>query len=67
MGGQGNKRIALVTLQLNAYSETFIRAQIDLLPADMVLYGGLIPTMADGESILSGFQKKLNGHFKYLF
>lgn len=67
MGGQGNKRIALVTLQLNAYPETFIRAQIDLLPADMVLYGGLVPTMADGESILNKFQKKLHHYSKSFF
>jgi colanic acid/amylovoran biosynthesis glycosyltransferase len=41
-------RIAVVTPSLNAYSETFIRAHIERLPAEVhVLYGGHLPTLAD--------------------
>ena len=37
MDGQKNKRIAFVTANLNAYSETFIRVQIDMLQPEIIL------------------------------
>lgn len=41
-------RIAIVTPKLDKYSETFIRAHIERLPAEVhVLYGGRFPTQAD--------------------
>ena len=37
-------RVAIVTPSYSSYSETFIKAQIELLPADLVLHGGWLPT-----------------------
>jgi glycosyltransferase involved in cell wall biosynthesis len=67
MDGQKNKRIAVVTHKLDAYSETFIHAQIKLLPADMVLHGGLLPSKTGEKSIISNFKKNLNRITQLLF
>ncbi len=67
MDGQKNKRIAVVTHKLDAYSETFIHAQIKFLPADMVLHGGLLPTMVGEKSILSTNMKKMNRITYFLY
>ena len=37
------KNIAIATINKSAYSETFIKAQIDLLPAKLVLHGNWLP------------------------
>ena len=56
-----NKRIAIVTASNNTYSETFIKAQIDFLPADIVLHTGTLPTIeGEGNLILSRFKSKIN-------
>jgi hypothetical protein len=67
MDGQKNKRIAVVTHKPDAYSETFIHAQIKLLPADMILHGGRMPSMVGEKPILSTFKKTLNRISKSLF
>ena len=67
MDGQKNKRIAVVTHKLDAYSETFIHAQIKYLPAHMVLHSGRLPAMVGEKSILSDFKKNLNRIMQYLF
>jgi len=50
-------KLAIATPGLNAYSETFIRAHIERLPADViVLYGGTPPTrLGDGSSVIPPF------------
>jgi glycosyltransferase involved in cell wall biosynthesis len=67
MDGLKNKRIAVVTHKLDAYSETFIHAQIKYLPAHMVLHSGRLPAMVGDKSILSDFKKNLNRIMQYLF
>lgn len=49
--------VAIVTPSLNAYSETFIRAHIERLPAKVhVLHGGHWPTHADGDPLVRDYQ-----------
>lgn len=67
MDGPKNKRIAIVTHKLDAYSETFIHAQINFLPANMVLHGGRLPSMVGEKSILSNFKMKFNRISQFLF
>lgn len=67
MDGQKNKRIAVVTQKMDAYSETFIHAQIKFLPADVVLHGGLMPSMVGDKPILSSFMKNFNRITQFLF
>ncbi len=48
--------ICIVTPSADAYSETFIRAHIERLPAKVhVLSGGHLPTHADGQALLSNY------------
>lgn len=42
-------KIAICTVNFSAYSETFIKAQIDLLPASLVLHAGWLPTRYDND------------------
>ena len=67
MDGQKNKRIAFVTPRLNAYSETFIQAQIKLLPADIVLHNGSLPTMIGNKPIVSKSWQRINDFSAFLF
>lgn len=47
-------RVAVATPTMGAYSETFIQAHIERLPAQVtVLSGGYLPALADGESLLN--------------
>jgi colanic acid/amylovoran biosynthesis glycosyltransferase len=49
-------KIAVVTPMQEAYSETFIRAHIEYLPAEVhVLSGGQRPTLADGEPLVRDY------------
>jgi glycosyltransferase involved in cell wall biosynthesis len=54
---RGDSAICIVSPSLNTYSETFIRAHIEQLPAEThVLYGGHLPTYADdGESLIQKY------------
>lgn len=46
-------KIAVATPGLDAYSETFIRAHIERLPAEVhVMYGGMPPTLIDDGQVL---------------
>lgn len=67
MDGQKNKKIAFVTANLNAYSETFIRAQIDMLKPEIILHGGKLPSKINGESIVTPFWDSLNKKCRKLF
>ena len=67
MNGQKIKKIAFVTANLNAYSETFIRAQIDLLKPDIILHGGRLPSKINGESIITPFWDSINKKCRNLF
>ncbi|MBK8846021.1 MAG: glycosyltransferase [Bacteroidetes bacterium] len=44
-------RIAICNTIREAYSETFVKAQVDFLPAALVLHDGMPPTMVDGKLI----------------
>ncbi|MBL0052076.1 MAG: glycosyltransferase [Bacteroidetes bacterium] len=44
-------RIAICTTNREAYSETFVKAQVDFLPAALLLHYGMPPTMVDGKLI----------------
>ncbi|MFZ4672012.1 MAG: glycosyltransferase [Flavobacterium sp.] len=62
------KNIAIATISKNAYSETFINAQIELLPAKLVLYGGWLPLFyGDNIPINDKYRAKLNQLFKLIF
>ncbi len=52
-------KIAIVTLNKNVYSETFIKAQIDFLPATLVLYGDWFPTHYGQDRIVQSRKKKI--------
>lgn len=67
MGGQKNNTVAIVTPYLDAYSETFIRAQIDFFSPKLVLHTGRLPTMAGNKELLGRLQKRLNYFGKILF
>jgi len=67
MVGQKNKKIAFVTSKLDAYSETFIRAQIDMLKPDIILHGGKLPSKINGESIVTPFWDSLNQKCRKVF
>ncbi|OOG62329.1 glycosyltransferase [Flavobacterium sp. A45] len=63
-----NKNIAIATASKSAYSETFIKAQIDLLPAKLVLYGGWLPIYyGDNLPINNKYKTKLNQLSKIFF
>lgn len=62
------KNIAIATINKSAYSETFIKAQIDLLPAKLVLYGGWFPVFyGDNIRINNKYKVKLNQLFELIF
>lgn len=67
MDGQKNKKIAFVTSFLDAYSETFIRMQIDMLKPDVILHGGKLPSKINGESIITPFWDNVNKKCRNLF
>lgn len=52
-------KIAIVTINKNVYSETFIKAQIDFLPASLVLYGDWFPTHYGKDRIIQSRKKKI--------
>jgi colanic acid/amylovoran biosynthesis glycosyltransferase len=62
-----NKRIAIVSANAGAYSETFIKAQVDLLPAAIVLHTGWLPTKINDKDIINKYQKYINYLLKPLF
>jgi len=51
------KKIAIVTSNHGAYSETFIKAQIDLLPANILLYDGLLPKYYNDKKLIFSLNK----------
>jgi colanic acid/amylovoran biosynthesis glycosyltransferase len=55
-------KIAICTTSYNAYSETFIKAQIDLLPASIILHTGWLPTQYNNglpiQSVSNVFQNR---------
>lgn len=60
-----NKNIAIATINKNAYSETFIKTQIDFLPAKLVLYGGWLPIYYENnKQIKNKYKVKLNELFR---
>jgi colanic acid/amylovoran biosynthesis glycosyltransferase len=62
------KNIAIATTIKSAYSETFIKAQIDLLPAKLVLYNGWLPiNYGDNLPITNKYKSKLNQLCKLIF
>lgn len=62
------KNIAIATISKNAYSETFIKAQIDLLPAKLVLYGNFLPIYYENEiRINNKYKVKLNQLAELIF
>lgn len=64
---QKNKRIAISTIHFNAYSETFIKSQIDGLSVDLVLHGGWKPKLYNNIKIQSNLQEKINRIFRFFF
>ena len=63
---QKNKKIAIVSPNANAYSETFIKAQIDLLPATIFLHTGWLPTKFKNRDIVNKYKRYINFIFKPL-
>ena len=62
------KNIAIATISKSAYSETFIKAQIDFLPANLVVYGGWLPIYyGNNNNINNKYKIKLNQFFKLVF
>ena len=62
------KNIAIATVNKSAYSETFIKAQIDLLPAKLVLHGNWLPiNYGDDIPINNKYKVKINQLFKLIF
>ena len=62
------KNIAIATTNKSAYSETFIKAQIDLLPAKLVLYNGWLPLYyGDDFAVNNKYKVKLNQLCKLIF
>lgn len=59
-----NKKIALATGNRSAYSETFIKAQIDLLPAAIVLHSGFLPNMIGDNLIINKYKEYINTCFR---
>ena len=51
------KNIAIATINKSAYSETFIKAQIEILPAKLVLYGGWLPVFYGDNIIINNYLK----------
>ena len=50
MNNKFKKKICIISTQKNAYSETFIKAHIDLLPAKILhVYGGAFPQFIDDD------------------
>lgn len=65
---QHKKKVALVTQSLGKYSETFIKAQIEHIPADIVLHSGTVPTSDQtGRPLLNKYKLKLNEILLALF
>jgi glycosyltransferase involved in cell wall biosynthesis len=67
MDGPKNNKIAFVTANLNAYSETFIKAQLDLLQPEVVFHDGRLPSKMNGELIISPFWHRINRISRKLF
>src|SRR6266511_3845236 len=63
-----NCNICVISPDLSGYSETFIRAHIEHLPANIqCLYGGFFPLWAkDGKNLLPGFPTRCNLAFARL-
>ncbi|WP_048331141.1 glycosyltransferase [Bizionia psychrotolerans] len=62
------KNVAIATINKSAYSETFIKAQINLLPAKLVLYGGWLPVFYGNHQVIANrYKTKLNKLFKLVF
>ena len=57
---QKNKKIAIVSTNSIAISETFIKAQIDFLPATIILHTGWLPTKIGDKYILNKFKRYIN-------
>jgi colanic acid/amylovoran biosynthesis glycosyltransferase len=54
-------KIAIATINKNQYSETFIKSQIDYLPASLVLYGDWFPThYGDDRLIFSKIKNQIS-------
>ena len=64
MESQRNKRVAIVSANDNAYSETFIKAQVDLLPASVFLHSGWLPSKFGDKNILNRFKTFLNHYLR---
>lgn len=62
------KNIAIATINRSTYSETFIKAQIELLPAQLVLYGGWLPIFYGNNKIINNkYKAKLNQLSRLIF
>ncbi|MFA5095623.1 MAG: glycosyltransferase [Candidatus Paceibacterota bacterium] len=64
MKTQKNKKIAITWLSPNAYSETFIKAQVDLLPASIVLHSDWLPNMINSKEIVNKYKRHINNFFR---
>lgn len=63
-----NKNIAIATINRSAYSETFIKAQVDFLSVKLVMYGDWLPIYyGNNISIKNKFKAKINKFSNALF
>ena len=63
------KKIAVTSVNKDAYSETFIKAQIERLPASLVMHSGWLPQFyANDQSFdFTGYKNKMNQWTRFLF
>lgn len=66
---QKNKNIAITSVNKDAYSETFIKAQIENLPAVLIMHSGWLPAFYDGELSFEfvGLKKTMNQWSNFIF
>jgi colanic acid/amylovoran biosynthesis glycosyltransferase len=68
MGLQKNKKLAIISVNKNAYSETFIKAHFDLLEGEkFLLYGGYKPIYYFDKSIVLSIPLIIRFFIKYVF
>lgn len=66
MNFKKNKRVAIVNSQNNAPTETFVKAQVDFLPADLYIHTGWLPWMIGDKDIIHSYLRHLDLFFKLI-
>ncbi len=67
MGFLKNKKIAITSVSSDAYSETFIKAQVELLPVYLLLHTGWLPHRVNHGDVISKWKKTVNTIWVFFF